>query len=97
MMIWYMVTLASPALAFICWFAKSENPIAIMLNSVILFVLCASCFSIGQWYIGLKSTLELLVFIGSCIVLYKKPQVFFPSIIIAFILAFLIQIPYLNG
>ena len=97
MMIWYMVTLASPALAFICWFAKSENPVAIMLDSVILFVLCASCFSIGQWYIGLKSTLELLVFIGSCIVIYKKPQVFFPSIIIGFILAFLIQVPYLNG
>ena len=74
MMIWYTITSISPILAFICWYAKGNNKISIMISSGILAVMLIESFSIGFWYFYFKSVIDTLLFLGTMTVLYTKPK-----------------------
>lgn len=92
MMIWYILTLISPILACICWYAKGNGKLAFVINTLILLVVMRSSFSVGIWYFDLNSIIDLLLFIGSVAVLYTNPKKTIYSLLIALILAFLTSI-----
>ncbi len=60
-MIWFGLTMISPLLAFLCWYAKGEGVIAMTLSAGIIAVLFSGTFTYGFVYFDLRSPLELLV------------------------------------
>ena len=92
MMIWYGFTLISPLLAYACWYAKGKNKISMIISSLILSVMFISSFHIGIWYFDLKSIIDLLIFIGTVIVLYVNTKNTIYSLVISIILAFMIRV-----
>lgn len=97
MMTWYGITCLSPIFAYLTWYSKSEKKESIILSSLILFVMFASCFNVGMWYFEPRSILYTLTFIMTIIVLYKKPLNMGISFFIGFILAIFIKIPFISG
>ena len=91
MLIWYSITLISPLLAYICWYAKGKNKISMLISSLILCVMFLSSFSIGMWYFDFKSIIDLLIFIGTIAVLYVNQKNTIYSLLTSIVLAFIIS------
>ena len=91
MMIWYSITLLSPILAFICWYAKGNGKISLLISSFIITAMILSSFSIGLWCFDVNSIIDLLLFIGTIILLYSNPKKTIYSLIIAACLSIIIN------
>lgn len=74
MMIWMTMTVISPFLAFICWYAKGKGSIAIFISSVIFMFISRQTFAFGFWYFDISYFLEFLLLIVTVIVLYQSPK-----------------------
>ena len=74
MMIWYGITLLSPVLAFICWFGKGKTKISLIIDILILAVMMSVCFSIGFWYFYITRIINVIIFIGSVVIMYSEPR-----------------------
>lgn len=74
MMIWIFMTLISPFMAFVCWYAKRKGAMAIFISSVILMFISRQAFAFGFWYFYIVDILELLVWIATIFVLYQSPK-----------------------
>ena len=92
MMIWYTITLLSPLLAYICWYAKGDNKVSIIISSFILSVMFILCFNIGIWYFDIKSIIDLTIFISTLLVLYITPKTSIYSLLIAIIISIMFEI-----
>lgn len=71
-MIWVGFTILSPLLAFICWYAKGSGWISLVLSSAICAVLFNLTFAYGATYFDLRSSLELVTFLCSLVLLRRK-------------------------
>lgn len=91
MIIWYAITLVSPVLAVLCWYAKGEGPLALLLDAGIFAVFTLACFSLGWLYFDWKGILYLLVFAGAAAALYRTPKQLMISLPAGIALAFLLS------
>lgn len=89
MMIWYAITLVTPLLAYVCWYAKSDHIISVMISGLILCVMFIVSFSIGMWYFDINSLIDFILFIATVIVLHVRLQNTFYSLMIGLVLAFI--------
>ena len=90
MMIWYGITLVSPVLAVLCWYAKGKGKAAVVLSSLIMAVFTLSCFNIGWIYLSLRGIPYTLTFIAAAAVLYRSAKQTAVSVPVGFLLAFLL-------
>ena len=70
--IWAGFTMLSPILAFLCWYAKGKGWISLVLSSAICAVLFNLTFAYGLTYFDLRSSLELITFLCSLVMLRRK-------------------------
>ena len=96
MLIWYGLTIISPILAVLCWYAKGSGIVPILLDVGIIAVFMLACFGVGFFYITFKGILYLLVFVGAGASLYRTPKQLLISLSIGTPLAFLFNLiwPY---
>lgn len=75
MMIWVVIAFASFFLAYICWYAKGEGFVAIIISSVIIGILLAQAFSLNitqGFYV--YHYLEVFTWLASVVLLRRKPK-----------------------
>lgn len=89
MMIWIIMTVISPFLAFVCWYAKGKGIIAIFISSIIFMLISRQAFGFGVWYFYIKYNLEVLLWIAMFFVLYQSPKQIIKVVAIGLILCFL--------
>jgi hypothetical protein len=89
MMLWIIMTVISPFMAFICWYAKGKGIIAISISSIIIMFISRQSFAFGFWYFDIRYTLELLLWIATIFVLYQFPKQIIKVVTIGLLLYFL--------
>lgn len=88
MMIWIAMTILSPFMAFVCWYAKGKGIIAIFISSIIMMFISRQAFAFGFWYFDIKNILELLLWIATIFILYQSPKQITKVITLGFLLYF---------
>ena len=92
MMIWYGFTLLSPVLAFICWYGKGKTKVSLIIDTLILAVMMSECFAIGFWYFDITRIINVIIFVGSVVILYSKPKQTLVSLLGAVLLSLAFRI-----
>ena len=92
MLIWYGITLISPFMAFVCWYAKGNGIIAFIIKVSIITVMILCSFSIGMWYFDFISVIDTIFFITILVVLYDTPKNSLYSLICSLLVAYLIRL-----
>lgn len=86
MMIWVVMTVISPFLAIVSWYAKGEGVIAIFISAIIFVFISRQTFAFGFWYFDIKNRLEFLLWIATFFVLFKSSKQITSVAAIGFIL-----------
>lgn len=93
MMMWIVISFASIFMAYICWYAKGEGFVAIIISSMIIGVLLAQAinlnFSQGFY---MYHSLEVFTWIVGMILLRRKPKEFATEIGLSVVVAFVYQL-----
>ena len=74
MMIWIVITILSPLMGAVCWYAKGTHPVSLCLSAGILMLMTRQAFSFGFWYFDVRYAMELLLWFLTIAVLYKTPK-----------------------
>ena len=95
MMVWVIFSLVSPILAFICWYAKGDGIIAVLISACILGVLFSQAFLITQGFY-VTHLPEVITWLVGVIILIRKPKEIVLELVISLPIAFVYQlfIPY---
>jgi hypothetical protein len=89
MITWILMTILSPFLAFVCWYAKGEGIIAICISSIIFMLFSRQAFGVGVWYFYIKYNLELFLWVAAIFVLYQSPKQIIKVVTLGLTLSFL--------
>lgn len=89
MMIWVAMTIVSPFLGVVCWYAKGTHIISICISCVLFMMMTRQAFSFGFWYFDVRYFLELILWIGTIFILYKKPKQIITVALVGIVLFFL--------
>lgn len=89
MMIWLVMMIVSPVLAFGCWYVKDQAFMAIMISSIILMFMARQAFAFGFWYFDIRYSLEFLLLIATTIILYQSPKQIIKVVALGMFLFFL--------
>ena len=89
MMIWIMMTVISPFMAFVCWYARGKGLPAILISSLLVMFMSRQAFAFGFWYLDIRNILEFLLWIATIIVLYQTPKQLMKVVAIGMFLYFL--------
>lgn len=73
-MIWIAMTLISPFIAFVCWYAGGRNAISTFLSAIILLFVLRQAFVFGFWYFKIRYFSEALLVIATIFILYQSPK-----------------------
>ena len=91
MMIWIAITLLSPFIAVCCWYARGNGSIPIIISALIFTFITRQAFAFGFWYLDIRNSLELVLWIGTIIILYQSPKQMAKVITIGLLVFFLIS------
>ena len=93
MMMWIVIAFASFFMAYICWYAKGEGIIAIIISSMIIGVLLAQAFNLNitQGFYMYHS-LEVFTWLIGVILLRRRPKEYAIEIGLSVVIAFVYQL-----
>lgn len=89
MMIWIMMTIISPFVEFVCWYARGKGLPAILISSLLVMFMSRQAFAFGFWYLDIRNILELLLWLVTIIVLYQSPKQLIKVVAVGLVLYFL--------
>ncbi|MGG3890816.1 hypothetical protein [Metabacillus fastidiosus] len=87
--LWGSIALLSPLLAIIVWKAKNNVHLAFILPALPMGLLLSLSLGMGLYYVYLSYIAELIMYIVTCVIFYKKPKQMIISVILSFIVAFI--------
>lgn len=90
-MIWIILTLISPFLAFIVWLAKGQGKIAIIISALIFSAMFNLTFSYGIFYFDINNILELILFIITVLFLKREKKEMIYVIVLGIIVAVILN------
>lgn len=74
MMIWIAMTVLSPFISAICWYARGTHIVSLCISAVLLMFMTRQAFAFGFWYFDIRYTLELFLWGATIGVLYRTPK-----------------------
>lgn len=95
MTIWFAFAAASFFLGYVCWYAKGNGILSIIISAAILGVLFSQAFLITQGFY-VTHLAEVIVWLAGVLMLYRKPKEFALELTLSVAVAFVYQlmIPY---
>ena len=93
MMMWMVIAFASFFMAYICWYAKGNGTIAVIISSVIIGILFAQAFNLNitqGFYV--YHFLEVLTWLIGVILLRRKPKEYAIEISLSVVIAYIYQL-----
>ena len=91
LMLWVGLTVASPFLGALCWYARGERLLSVVLSGGILGVFCNLAFAFGLLYVSLRSVVNLGALLLALAVLWKRPKNLALTLVLAVVFAVLIR------
>lgn len=95
MMVWVGISFASVFMAYICWYAKGNGMISILISGAIIGVLFAQAFSLTQGFY-VYHIMEIITWMIGVVILHRKPKEVVIELGFSFMIAAVYQlaIPY---
>lgn len=93
-MIWVALTCISPFLAFICWYAKGDGVIALLIASITIAVFFSQAFAFGidfSYFDIRNKGLEIVLWLIIIGIFYKNPKQTAYMLGLSFIFAYLLK------